>query len=293
MTGGERQRGGRRRDERDAELLGAILGADPVVEPHIRRLVQDPRFEGAAAELGLSELSGEFQSLTDSITRYNDYHRRERRLWAIKLGKGAVPAEAEAALKREAHSAKGDFRNAFQSADRCIEIVERSGFKPLVNEHIGEIARRFAFDENTVIGEAADLYFRRIGCSTPMIEEFKHHYHPIDYDFIGVLGGGDLSGLREVARAGVEAQEEILDYTEKHGLEYLRGDGPPAWATTASNILAAAGISIGAWVIVVIVAVIMITLAIICAIFFNSFPPALQAGCAFLASIGLIPAWYQ
>jgi hypothetical protein len=96
--------------------------------------------------------------------------------------------------------------------------------------------------------------------------EFTTSFGKVNFDLFGATDGG-LAGLRKVSEHGVKAQVEILDYTEKHGFAYLRGRcGPPRWAIVASEILAAAGISIGAWVIVAIIVALLAILAVVCAL---------------------------
>jgi hypothetical protein len=265
-----------------------LVRADPVFYPEFQKLIDDDRFEAAWQSLDVPSFTESFNGFTTSISEYNSFHLRERRLWALKMGKGSLPRGLEESFRGSIPHGRRRFTEAFSAIDGCLASVEHSEFRALANTHVAELTRRFTFDDHTVFGHAAANCFRRIGCSSAMIDDFKQQYAPIGYDFIGRIGRGDVANLRPIATHAVEAQLEILRHTEEHGFDYLYGGGPPAWAVTASEILAFFGIAISAWVIVVIVAVIAITLAILCAIFWSSLPTWAQAGCVALASAGII-----
>ena len=172
-------------DDQQRELSAALLAADPVIVPELRRLVDDPGFEGALRRLGTGQFAAEFSNVTNRITGYNDFLRRERRLWSVKLGTGRIP--------------------------------------------------------------------------------FKSHYQHVDFDYIGAVTKGDVANVRPLLAQGVNAQVQVLEYTRQHGFDYIRGEGPPAWAIWVSEILAAVGISISAWVVLAVIAGAAATLVLICA----------------------------
>lgn len=256
---------------------------DAQVFPRLTKLVEDEDFAAGWKDFDVEGFVDAANEFSTHITRYNEFHRRERRLWSVKLGKGSIPRELEDSFRATVPHGKEAFVQAFEALDRCLDTVDRSPrFKAALNRHLPGLSRRHLFDAESILGQGADAYFRAIGCSEPMVAEFKSHFRKTGYDFIGVLGGGDVSNLRAVARKGVAAHVEVLDHTHEHGFDYIRGSGPPAWAIAISNILASVGIAITAWAVVAIVALIIVTVILICAA--RILPSGLQNACNFVAN---------
>lgn len=275
--------------DQQAQTTALAIESDPVVAPLLNALTSDPGFQAAWQSLDVPAFTRHLETATGHLQQYVSYHQRETRLWAIKVGKGSLPAELEDGLKQSVAPARAHFRNGFAALNSCLDQVERSQFKALVNTHVAAMGKRCTFDEGNIFGRTASGYFQRVGFSADQVAEFKRQYAPIGYDFIGVLGQGNVSNLRQISQQGVDAHVEIMNYTEQHGLDYLRGaGGPPAWAVTASEILALFGIGISAWAILAVIATVAVTLAIICSVFWNSLPGWAQAGCGLLASAGII-----
>jgi hypothetical protein len=139
------------------------------------------------------------------------------------------------------------------------------------------------FDESNPYGQATMGYFRKIGFSNPMIDEFKSSYKATGFEFIKSLGGGTFAQAKAVSAKGAEARMAVLKYTQENGLDYIRGGGPPGWAVTVSGILASVGIAISAWVIVAIIAGLVALLVALCV---TKVLPA--SACRVLAAIGVI-----
>lgn len=274
--------------QHEAQLIAATIQNDPVVGPLVLAMTNDPDVQTGWRSLDVPGFVQHLSQANTHLKAYVAYQQREERLWAIKIGKGAIPGDLEQGLKRSVPAARDHFNQGFAALDECLKGVEGSEFKRIANTHVAELTKRCAFDQGNVVGRTASSYFQSLGFSTAQISEFKRQYAPIGYDFIGTIGKGDISNIRTYAAEGAKAHVEILNYTEQHGLDYIRGGGPPAWAVTAAAILAYFGISIAAWVIVAIAAAIVITLAILCAVYWNSLPTWARAGCAALAAAGII-----
>lgn len=274
--------------EHETQLVAASIDGDPVVGPLVREMTKDVALQAGWKSLDVPAFVQHFGKATDHITAYAGFHQRQERLWAVKIGTGKIAPELEEGLKRSVPAARDHLNQGFAALEECMQVVEGSEFKHIANTHVAALSKRCTFDEGNVFGRTASGYFQRLGFSAAHVAEFKRQYAPIGHDFIGKLGKGDISNIRSYSATGVNAQIEILNYTEQHGLDYIRGAGPPAWAVTASAILAYFGISIAAWVIVVIAAAILITLAILCAVYWNSLPAWAKAGCGLLAAAGLI-----
>jgi hypothetical protein len=275
--------------DQTAQTTAAAIEADPVVGPLLNALTSDPAFQAGWQSLDVPAFAQQLATATGHLQQYTSYHLRESRLWTIKIGTGSLPAGLEDGLKQSVGPARDHFTSGFGALDACLAQVEQSQFKPLVDSHVAALAKRCTFDEGTIFGRTASAYFQRVGFSADQVAEFKRQFAPVGYDFIGVLGHGDASNLRPLVQQGVAAQVDIMNYTEQNGLGYIRGaGGPPAWAVTAASILALFGISMSAWVVLAVIASIAITLAILCAVFWNSLPGWARAGCSMLASLGII-----
>jgi hypothetical protein len=275
--------------EAEPRLIASAIQNDPVVEPLLGALTSDADFSAAWQSLDVPRFVSRLSDATTHLNAYVAYHQREQRLWAIKIGKGSLEPGLEDGLKQSVPAARDHFTRGFDSVDQCLATVEGSAFKAICDTHVARLSARCAFDDGNVFGRTASTYYQRLGFSTAQIEEFKRQYAPIGYDFIGTVGKGDVSQIRAYSAAGRDAHVQIMNHTEQHGLDYIRGrGGPPAWAVTASGILALFGISISAWVIVAIIAAIAVTLAFLCWAFWSSLPGWAQAGCVALASAGLI-----
>jgi hypothetical protein len=277
--------------EQDAASVATAIEADPVVSPLLRALTTDPAFEAGWQSLDVPAFVQHLGNATDHLRQYVSFHLRETRLWNIKIGTGSLDRGLEAGLRAGVPAARDHFTRGFAELDACLAQVEQSQFKGLVNTHVAGLSSRCTFDPGNVFGRTATGYFQRVGFSADQVAEFKRQYAPIGYDFIGVLGKGDVSGVRPVAAQGVNAHIEIMNHTEQHGLDFIRGGGgPPAWAVTASEILALFGISISAWAILAVIAAVAVTLAFLCWVLWNQLPAWARAGCVALASAGII-AW--
>lgn len=274
--------------EQDSELIASAISNDPVVGPLFRALTDDPAFEAGWRSIDVPSFSQHLGDATQHLQAYLQYQQRLERLWAIKIGSGSITPALEDELKRSTPAARDHFSQAFSGFDTCLSHVEAPEFKGLVNSHIAALSARCALDEGNVFGRTFTGYTRRAGFTAPQVTDFRRQYSPIGHDFIGRLGQGDVSNIRSYVAPGVSANIEIMDHTREHGLDYIRGGGPPAWAVTASEILALFGISISAWVVVAVIAAIAVTLAFCCWAFWNSLPGWAQAGCVALASAGLI-----
>lgn len=274
--------------ERDSQLVALAIETDPVFGPLFHDLTNDPNLDNAWKDVDVPAFVQHMSAATEHMKAYVGYQQREERLWAIKIGTGKLSTELEDGLKRSVAAARDRFQKGFAELDASLKVVESSEFKSIANTHVAAMSKRCMFDMGNAFGRTASSYFHGLGFSSAQVGEFKRQFAPIGYDFIGTLGKGDMSNLRAYAAPGIEANVEIMNYTEKHGLDYIRGAGPPAWAVTAASILAYFGIAISAWVIVAIAAAILITLAALCAAYWNRLPAWARAGCVALASAGLI-----
>ncbi len=275
--------------EQDPQTTAAAIEADPVVGPLLNALTSDPGFQTGWQSLDVPAFAQQLQTASGHLQQYVSYHLRESRLWTIKIGTGSLSPSLEDGLKQATAPARDHITSGFAALDACLTQVEQPQFKPLVNSHIAALAKRCTFDTSTIFGRTASGYFRQLGFSSDQVAEFQRQYAPIGCDFIGVLGRGDVSNLRPVYQQGLNAQVQIMNHTEQNGLDYIRGaGGPPAWAVTASAILALFGIAISAWALLAVIAAVAVTLGLLCGVFWNSLPGWARAGCSSLASIGLI-----
>lgn len=248
----------------DTEIKnGGIKAVYSELRPQINAVYKDPIFQEAFQKLDVERFSEAFNSFTENIIAYNKFHRRERRLWSVKIGKGNLSPELEKQFIKMIPEGRKNYKEAFTAIDSATEILIESGLHKVVDKHITQFTSNFA-NQNHPFSQLFIKYLKETGCSQEMIDEFMSEFSIINYDFISIVEEGFI-GLREFTARGVEAQISIMDYTEENGFSYLRGKwGPPVWAITASKILATAGISISAWVIVAIIASLIIILSLIC-----------------------------
>ena len=69
-------------------------------------------------------------------------------------------------------------------------------------------------------------------------------------------------------------------------VNYLRGNGPPAWAVWVSEILGYIGIGISAWAVVAVIAGLVVTIVLVCAA--HILPDSLQNLCDRLPSFSFV-----
>jgi hypothetical protein len=247
------------------------------VGPQLHSFVQDQDFNSSWTSLDKQAFSSQFNNLTAKMPAYNAFHTRERRLWSLKLATGSVPADLETAFQQSVPAGIQAYRDAFGSAANCLQIIEKSGFGNVLERHSGDFTRYLA-DEQHPFGAIVIHHFRHMGCSTPMIQEFQNNFRSTNFDFINLVGKGHFSNLGPALQQGMDAQVEILQYTQKNGLTYLRGHcGPPAWAVAVSEVLAWFGISISAWAVVAVIATLVATIILICTL--HILPSNIQSLC--------------
>jgi hypothetical protein len=239
-----------------------------VLQPQVDALVADERFRSAMDQLDVAALQSGFRDLDRGITEYNKFHLEERRLWRTILrngGKSPGVDQQEAEFKKKVPHGRESYRQTFTTAGAMAGALADAGFDGVLREHLHGFTATLATPSHPY-ADAVFGYFRGAGCSESMLDEFTTSFKKVNFDFFAAAGGG-IDAVRKMSARGVEAEVEILDYTEAHGFSYLRGRcGPPQWAIVASQILAAAGISISAWVIVAIIVGLLATLALICAL---------------------------
>src|SRR5439155_10505927 len=137
-------------------------------------------------------------------TAYNVFHLRETRLWSLKLGTGRIPQHLEETVKKTVPDGIERLKNTFNGADRCLDMLDQSGLTVMFEKHLDKLTRRYAFEKETVFGQATMGYFKKLGFSAPMIEEFTTAFRPIHCEFVRALGGGHLNKVRAVAEEAVQ-----------------------------------------------------------------------------------------
>lgn len=268
-------------DLESSRLALSALREDPTFDAALKDLLSDPGFEGALDKLDTTKLSRAFDSFDNHVVRYNGFHRMERRLWSVKLGKGTVPKELETALRNKSSAAKQAFQDAFGAIDTCLETIEQCGLDKVLDRHLTKFTGLLAIP-NHPFREAVVGHFVKVGCSQAMVKEFDDSLGTVNYDIVKVVGNGKFSNLRGRLREGVQAQVSILDYTKDHGLDYLRGQcGPPSWAVVVVQVLAYFGISVSAWWVVAAVAVVIALLITLCAT--GHLPDSILSKCRYLS----------
>lgn len=255
-----------------AKHIGISVAQDPPeiayeiyekMGPQIDRLVGDEAFQTAVESLDVEGFVEVFNTFTEKVTNYNIFHKRERHIWSAKILTGTVSEELERDFIGSIPEGRQNYLDAFEQVDNMTQLLLEAGFDEVLQEHLTSFTAVLGDSEHPFT-QMVTNYFRDIGTSQSMIDEFRQNFGVIHYDFFQAFDGG-LAKLREVTQAAVEAQVSILDFTEENGFTYLVGEcGPPEWAIVASQILAAAGIAISAWVIVAIIVALLGLLVAIC-----------------------------
>jgi len=253
-----------------AQIDSGILRAHPALHLDLSALANDPGFTSSVSKMKWDVVGKHFTDLTQHLTRYNNYNRRETRLWALKMGTGSIPPDLENKFKATVPEAIDSFQSAFKSLDNCLSSFEQAGMHEVLERHSDSFTSRYALDETNVFGHMTMNYFRHVGFSTPMIDDFTHKFQPTHFEFIKNVSGGKWSNLHTITNQSVEARIEVLKYTQQHGFDYIRGGSPPDWAIKAVGILgtvigAVIGGITGAWIAVGIVVASQIAVALICA----------------------------
>jgi hypothetical protein len=239
--------------------LSVLIHQEPLLA---QRLQDDDRIALALSVLDTAGLAKALTVFETKAAEYCAFHRRERRLWALHIGKGNQFREMDDRFIKSIPAGKRLFQDAFKAIDTSCQLLEDAGFSVILKAH-GNSVTKLLSNPNSPLTQSFTNYFLRLGCSQDMVDDFRHQFGKVDFQFFGTVAK-DLDELREVAANAVRAQVSILEYTEKHGFTFLKGNGPPAWAIAVSKILASVGISIAAWVIVLIVLAVIAILAIIC-----------------------------
>lgn len=251
-----------------------------------KKIVTDSNFKTAVSKMDFNVFYAQLEHFKTKIKLYNDFHRHERRLWALKIGNKSINA-FEADYKMAIPNAIANYTAAFGSMSVMLDMLEKSNFSKVVNNHFSDLCNLLK-DEKSSIQKGLIGFFTDLGCSKEMVAEFKAEFSKIDYDFAG-LSSNDIANLRTITEESVQAQVAILEYSKIHGLNYLRGKcGPPEWAIVVSEILAWAGISVAAWVVVVIIVVLIAALITICVVWYNDLPNEIKNLCGHPTVIDLI-----
>jgi hypothetical protein len=220
--------------------LAAIFDASG---PQIEAIANDRAFQTAFKALDIDAVADAFNAFSQKVTAYNTSHRRERRLWSLKLGKGRLPSDLEKEFIKEIPAMKRNYQEAFAEMNKVVDALSRAKFDKVAEKHLAPLTANLGNDRHPLT-QFVSRYFTRIGCAPEMISEFRRNFEVTQYNLLAVAGG-KFSGLRKLTDEGVKAQMEIMDYTEKEGFNYLRGNcGPPSWAVAIAKILASIGISI-------------------------------------------------
>lgn len=231
--------------------------------PQIEAISKDRDFQAAFKALDIDAMADAFNTFTQKVTAYNGSHRRERRLWSLKLGRGNLPSDLESEFIKEIPAMRRNYKEAFDEMNKVMDTLSRAKFDKVAEKHLAPLTANLGNDRHPFT-QVVTRYFTQIGCAPEMMAEFRRNFEVTQYNLLAVAGG-KFSGLRNLTAEGVKAQMEIMDYTEKEGFKYLRGKcGPPSWAVAISKILASIGISISAWVVVVIVVALLATILIVC-----------------------------
>jgi hypothetical protein len=234
--------------------------ADAEFRATLSIITADAAFADAWSTLDRHALSGHFNDLGDHARAYLQFHEAERGLWTKRVRAGRVDADEERAFLASIPAGILHHRTALLALDSCIGAIAASGMGDVVETRIGDLARRDLLDEHATIGRNVLGYVRSLGCDTNMIAAFRAHGAAVDHDYLGTAGGFD--GLSPALHSGMVAETAILQYTQRHGFDYLRGtcEPPPAWPAGVSAVLAYAGISMPAWVAVAVVAAVIVVL---------------------------------
>lgn len=240
--------------------LAAVFDA---TAPQLEALAKDRDFQAAFKAFDVDAAGDAFNTFTRSITAYNSAHRRERRLWSLKIGRGRIPADLESEFVGEIPAMRRNYQEGFAAVNKVLDTLTRAKFDKVVEKHLAPLTANLGNDRHPLT-QVVTRYFQQVGCAPEMISEFRRNFEVTGYDLLAPAGG-KFSRLKALTAEGVKAQTEIMDYTEKEGFNYLRGRcGPPSWAVAVAKILASIGISISAWVVVAIIVVLFATLLVIC-----------------------------
>ncbi|MCX6827729.1 MAG: hypothetical protein NT002_00355 [candidate division Zixibacteria bacterium] len=241
-----------------------LASAYEALKDNIDKLYVDPLFKKAYGALDTETFTGAFTAFAENMEEYNKFHRRERRLWATKIGKGRLAPTLEEKFRKSIPEGRKNYEAAFKAVDTMCDALVESGLDKVMEKHLPAIMGVLE-NEQHPFSQLTTRFFVRAGTTREMLDEFRIHFAPIHYNFFGAVGPS-LVSIQAFSVKARKAQLSILDHTSEHGFDYLRGEcGPPAWAILASKILASAGISVSAWILVAIIAALLAILAIICA----------------------------
>lgn len=247
------------------------------LSPIAKKMVSHSHFKNACSKLNFKSLNAEFNNFKINIKRYNDFHRMERRLWALKIGNKPI-VNFEADFKAALPNAILNYQAAFNAISKILSMLETSGFDKVVNNCFPDLCGLLG-DEKANLRNALVGFFTDLGCSREMIAEFKSEFSKIDYNFADMCSNNILK-LKDITEQSVHAQVSILEYSQEYGMSYLRGKcGPPSWAVIVSEILNWAGISISAWVVVATIATLIPVLVSICKLNYSNLPDEIKILC--------------
>lgn len=271
---------------KSSSQLREMIKRDSRFSKQLNTIVKDRRFRNGIEKLDVTGLSNEFKKFTEQVTTYNSFHREERKLWAVKIREGKIAPDVDSRFRAKIPKAIEDYRGAFRSMVACLEHVKNAELWEVVKDRIAPIATTDLLDEGKTLGKMVKPYIERIGVDEPMIRQFRTAFGETNHNLVETVAGGEFRRLQSLTEEGVNAQVSILEYSKEHGLDYIKGRcGPPAWAVWVSTILAAAGISISAWVVVIIIVALVAILASICLAV--NVAAWIKSACASLAGMGI------
>lgn len=266
----------------NAEALAAAQ-ADPGFHADLLAAGQDPAFREAVGRIDAHALSAHYGNFAEHMRRHNVVHRQEVRLWTLKMHGGSIPPGVESQFHDSLPGAIDDFNASFTALNQTFDVLDAAGMTPLIERHSDTFTSKYAFRPATAFGQSAVTHARGLGFTDGMIADFQGQFHASNYHLIAAAGNGSLATVRQRAQQGAAARVSILQHTYDHGFDYIRGGGPPAWAVTLTEILAAFGICIDVWVLAVVGLVAIAWLSWECAI--GAADPVL---CAILGVLGFL-----
>ncbi len=239
--------------------------ANEIYDKHSKTLDQmyeDPAFQKAFEALDVEKLSEAFDGFQKNARSYNTFHTQERRLWSVKIGRGQINKAQELKFRESIPVGRENYISAFDNLDVVHNLLDQADFGPIIEEYLPTFTSVLTNSKDPITkavkGLAGD-----IGCTEIMTNEFIADFAKFDSDILKVSGG--FNGLAKASRLGVEAQLKILKETELNGFDYVRGHcGPPAWAVSASALLASIGIAVSAWWLVAGIFVFLAILVALC-----------------------------
>ncbi len=262
-------------------FLAETMMADSSFATAIKALTRDESFVNAWGKLDLQELCNGFNTFSEQILTYNRFHRAERRLWYIKIGKGAIPKKLETSLQRDVPAARNAYLGAFKGVDKSLGALSAAGFDNVVDKYIDRFLALLK-DKTHPLRAVLTQYFHAVGCSSQMIDEFESVLIHSNYSPRPVLGTARPGELRDVIGKGIAAQQKLFDYTQANGLKYIKGQcDPPKWAVVASDVLGWFGLSFSPWYVILIVAIIVVLLTILCVT--KALPQVILDKCKYLS----------